>query len=216
MKTAKQLVIVCMLTLVVNGAFAATVFTDWISADTTTEVAQGMLGTTGVTLTGTDISSANTDETSLAFSSPQFTPSLVMTDHVEIVSYAVLPVSTYEIVFSQSISNPLLHIGSLASVLTFSGVNPERISGDSNFLVSTNTVTGLIGVNDSNGTIRLPGVFSSITFSANFVGFVPGSADGILFQVGMEAPIPSIPEPSNLVLFAAGALILTAARVGKR
>lgn len=209
MKSARAAFIASMLAVLMEGSFAATAFTDWTSVDTTAETAQGTLATVGVTLTGTDLSFAVTNGTSTIFSSSLFTPSLPTSDLIEVVSYAPGSSSSgsYAISFSQAVTDPVLHIGSLASVLSFSGINPVRISGDSNFLVSANTVSGLIGTNDSNGTVRLPGTFDSITFSASFVGFFADSRDGIAIQVGMEAPIPSVPEPSSAALFGSGAAL---------
>lgn len=200
MNNPRSIVIVPVLALISVGVRAAPVFTDWTAFDSTTDIAQGTLVGTGVTLTGTALQSANTNGTSTLFSTSQFTPALPASDYVEFVSFASTPISSYQITFTQAVTNPLLHLASLASVLTFSGINPELVSGDANFLVSGNTVSGQIGTSDSNGTVRLPGTYSSISFTANFVGFVAGSRDGIAIQVGAEPRTPSVPEPASLAL----------------
>ena len=152
--------IVPVLALIAAGAQAAPVFTDWTAFNSATDIAQGTLGGTGVTLTGTALQSADTNGTSTFFSTSQFTPALPTSDYIEIVGFASTPISSYQINFTQAVTNPLLHLASLASVLTFSGINPELVSGDANFLVSGNTISGQIGTSDSNGTVRLRGTYT--------------------------------------------------------
>ena len=73
-----------------------------------------------------------------------------------------------------------------------------RVSGDANFKAAGNTVTGQpadpvvqpdgqLGLSDSNGTVALAGLFSSITFTLS-PNFGDGSTpDGVFLQVGGTA-----------------------------
>lgn len=148
-------------------------FTDWTSAAGTQ--AAGTLGNVSVTIASSDSDvfvSSVLDGSSTVFNDPLFTPALPMSDMLYIQGKQV-PV-TYTITFSQPVTNPVLHLASLASTLTFSGINPVKLSGQTTLTVSDNRVIGSIlsplplPLNDANGTILLPGTFSVITFTAEY------------------------------------------------
>ena len=89
----------------------------------------------------------------------------------------------------------MLELGSLASRLDFpAGTHLTRLSGDSGFSVSGSSVLGMLsnvigpdGTNDSNGTIKLSGTFTSISFTATQL--YTGPEDGILVQLVVAAPV---------------------------
>jgi hypothetical protein len=69
--------------------------------------------------------------------------------------------------------------------MTFApGTVVRRLSGDAGFTVTGNLVTGVAGQTDSNGTVRLTGVFTTIGFTVTTN--LPDTAipDGIFLQVG--------------------------------
>jgi hypothetical protein len=112
---------------------------------------------------------------------------------------------TYVVSFSSPVTSPRLHIGSLASTLTFS-TTPARLSGQPDFVVAGHAVIGALhnsaSPTDSNGTIELPGIFSSFTFTAQALGVYANGGDGIGIQIG--ADVAPVPEPGTLVLFTTG------------
>ena len=116
------------------------------------------------------------------FNGPAFTPQLPATGMVEIVGGAG---HAFTLSFGVPVQNPVMMLGSLASVMTFpSGTSVTRVSGDSGFQAANGVVTGTLGSSDSNGTVRLNGTFSSISFTLvpNFAG--GSGVDGVFFQVG--------------------------------
>ena len=95
----------------------------------------------------------------------------------------------------------MLHLASLGTTLQFpSGTSITRVSGKNDgFAVSGSTIIGAgdtavdsYGNNDSNGTVRLNGTFTSITFTAT-TGY---AIDGVLLQVGAPVPPSITPEPT--------------------
>jgi hypothetical protein len=178
-----------------SASNAALQFTDWTAADT------GTIGSVGVSLAGSYINAFDLNGITTAFSSAAFSPALPLSDGIEIRGSTLT--DSYSVTFSRAVVDPVLHFASLASTLTFQGVNPARISGDATFLVSGNTVSGTAsGSNDSNGTIRLDGVFTTFSFTA----FIPqASGDGIAIQVGLDPLLTApVPEPGGFALGLAG------------
>ena len=103
---------------------------------------------------------------------------------------------SFTLSFGVALQDPIFHLGSLASVLTFpAGTAVTRLSGHVGFVVAGNVVTGTaanpvpgpdgtMGLSDSNGSIQLSGTFTTITFTLvpNFAdGNIP---DGVFLQVG--------------------------------
>ena len=167
-------------TVTVIGAEA---FTDWHTVDTTANRAVGTLGAATVTFTGTSISFGVTDGSYTGFDRAYFTPPLTSTDYVAFEAYA--SPATYVLEFDVPVTDPVIHLLSLASTMTFEQGTVVRLSGQPSFSVSGNSVSGVISdggfPNDSNGTVQLLGTFSSITFTATYSRTV----DGIGIQVGL-------------------------------
>ena len=184
------------------GSARGQIFTDWTSVDTTNRIASGTLGSTSVTFTGTsagDIYFSWLDGNYTGFSIAAFTPSLVTSDALEFRGYPSSP--TYTVTFGVPVFNPILHIATLASILTFSGATPHSISSDNLWSVSGNQVFGYDGATlNANGTIQFLGEYSSLSFTA----YYSGAWDGIDLHVGATA----VPEP------AASAALLGATALG--
>jgi len=150
--------------------------------------AAGPSGATG-TLSGASVTLAGPMGTAFYlhddypnFNWSAFTPQLPATGMVEIVGGAG---HTFTLTFGAPVQNPVMMLGSLGSIMTFpSGTSLTRVSGDSGFQTNGRVVTGTTGPTDSNGTIRLNGTFTSITFTLvpNFTG--GNGLDGVFLQVG--------------------------------
>jgi hypothetical protein len=96
----------------------------------------------------------------------------------------------FTLTFTRPLHDPVIHLGSLASILTFEG-DPltTRLSGDPGFRVLGDDVIGQIGgPNDSNGTIGLAGAFSALSFSLTPNFGDQRTPDGVFFQIGGTAP----------------------------
>ena len=174
-------------------------FTDWTS--TGGSLATGTLLGRTVTLSGwrlSELGPSYLDGTLSLFSAPYFTPPLPHSDAIEFRAEELVPHS-YTLSFGGPTTDPVLHLGSLGTTLEFpQGTSITRLSGKNDgFAVAGSTITGAgdttvdaYGLNDSNGTVRLNGTFSSITFTASTTYHL----DGIILQVG--APRPPGPGPT--------------------
>ena len=157
-----------------------TEFTDWTAV--IDGVAHGTLHGSSVMLSGTNVTappSSVVDGSFTAFSRPDFTPPLPTTDAIHFIGSTG---NSYTLQFGSPVTDPILHLGSLASTLHFpTGTQITEISGDPQFSVSGSDVVGQFEgpTDDANGTVRLSGTFFSITFSTTFAG-----TDGIFLQVG--------------------------------
>jgi len=176
-------------------------FVKWTSIDVGSDSAQGVLGPVHVTLTGGDITFGNTGG-GTAFNYSLFCPPLSSSGFVEFVG--TNPSYSYTISFGSPIQDPILHIASLASVLTFSGVTLTKLCGQDNFTVSGGTVTGAFvngpNPNDANGTVRVNGLVSTLSFTAYWEGAAGFTRDGIDIQVLSPDPTgvgdtPTAPLP---------------------
>jgi hypothetical protein len=156
-----------------------------------------------------------TDNSSTRFDDPLFNPPLSFSDDVEILG--TTSPSTYTIAFGTPVTNPRLHLGSLASTLEFPGITLTKLSGEDSFVVVGSTVTGVVddspprpNAHDSNGTIQLNGTFSSITFTAMHLTGVSGIGDGIHTQLGAdEANLTSpVPEPGSVAIWIIGGVAI--------
>lgn len=170
-------------------------FADWTQLTEAPRAAIGTLHGNAVSLEGSGVASTSTlDGSNTAFDDPAFTPPLPASDTVD---FSAVSGNTYTLSFGAATTNPVLHLGSLASTVTFPpGTTVTRVSGDMNFAVNANEVLG--GPSDGNGTVRLEGTFSTIDFSTSSM-FV---TDGVYLQVGavappgQEPPPPPPPEPT--------------------
>ena len=187
----------------VAAADSTAQFTDWTAVGG--NVATGTLFGHTVTLSGSHVFNlpiSVTDGSWSFWNGPDFTPPLAKSDEIQIGG---LPGYSYVLDLGAPTTNPVLDLGSLADRIDFpASTQITKLSGDSNFTVAGNSVTGALvtalgpdGVNDSNGTVMVHGTFQSISFTVNPV-YVPGSEDGILVQVGAAAPVsPPPPPPSS-------------------
>ncbi|MER7780441.1 hypothetical protein ABTZ21_36560 [Streptomyces sp. NPDC096191] len=181
-------------------------FVDWTFCNDEKTEAIGILGGHQVTLTGqrtvaTDkapLGTAMLNGTSPHFHMASFTPQLPSTDLMEIVG--LRGGSSFRVEFDAEVKDPVFHLGSLASTLEFLdlpvGTEVARLSGDATdfkkFTVDGNKVMGKafqpdIGATettDSDGSVRLNGLFRSIAFTLkpNFTG--GEGNDGVHLQIG--------------------------------
>jgi hypothetical protein len=164
-----------------------TVFTDWMSAGEDT--ASGMLGAAAVNIyssTSGAFDGTVTDESSDYFNNENFQPQLATSD---LLALKVTPSGTiYSITFSRPVLDPVIHLLSFDSTASFDAPFIQKLSGDSTLTVTGNQVFGVtIGpppaiYNDSNGTITIPGLYSSLSFTLKYN--VSTQGDGIYAQIG--------------------------------
>lgn len=162
-------------------------FADWTSVAGSPAAASGMLHTGPVTLTGTGVLAPTsiTNGSSAIFDRADFTPPLTTSDAI---NFNAATGNSYTLTFGAPVTNPVLHLGSLGSTLRFpTGTEITRLSGDAQLSVSGSDVIGQIEapVDDANGTVRLTGTFSSISFTT----MSPASVDGVYVQVGAPRPV---------------------------
>lgn len=184
------------LTLAGSPAWATPSFTDWTSIDSTAETASGVVLGASVLLSGGEIDGGVTSGSFTGFDNVLFTPPLTTSDVVQILGESESDGTgfAYTVTFGSTVVDPVLHLLSLASTLTFdSGPVITRLSGDPGLTVAGNVVSGttLDGTtpNDANGSVRLEGSFQSFSFTAvwNTCAGGPcgaGKVDGIQLQVG--------------------------------
>jgi hypothetical protein len=126
------------------------------------------------------------------------------------------PAQQFTLSFSAPVIDPIIHFASVASVITFTGgvSSITRLPGplglgssDSNFSVSGLTVSAGDNLTDANGTMRLDGLVSAVTFTTVLTG--PYTVDGIALQVGADTAV--VPAPGAFVLLLT-ALVAAASR----
>jgi hypothetical protein len=173
-------------------------FTDWGTIDLSANIAQGTIGPVGVTMSGGDLTFGIIDGSSTAFNSPAFCPPLPSSDLVELIGTS--PALSYTITFDRPLQDPILHVRSLASTLVFTGVTLTKLCGQSTLLVSGNQISGdCVGggappaESDANGTVKVNGTVSSLSFTAFWAGCAPFTRDGIHLQIGTnDAVVPAL------------------------
>jgi hypothetical protein len=165
-------------------------FTDWTAADDTS--AAGLLCGHDITMSG-HAGSVSVLDGSAVFASSAFSPPLPTSNTAYIVA---MTGRVFEITFGTPIQDPVLHLASCGSVLDFAPQMPAEVDGDGAFTVSGSTVSGqLMNPADANGTVRLPGTFTSLTFSVTTAGGASG--DGIYLQVGGQVPQGADVRPAS-------------------
>jgi hypothetical protein len=156
---------------------------DWtvVEGDPATGNAQGTWHGADVRLVGPMGTGSTVDGTFRGFSSSAFTPPLPSSDALEVRGGTA---HAFTLTFAAAIKDPVLHLASMGSIMQFpAGTEVTLVSGQG-MSVSGSTVTGLVGPVDSSGTIRLAGVFTTISFTATTNVPTPGVIDGILLQIG--------------------------------
>ena len=169
--------------------------TDWTAVSG--NVATGTLAGVAVSLAGSHVWDPPTSDlggTSDFFADPAlFTPALPRSDHIQISGFTN---SSYRLGFGAPVTDPLLHVASLASTLQFpAGTQITRVSGSAGFTVSGSTVTGDVS-NNAGGTIRLVGGVGSISFTATSLD-VPPADDGVVLQTLALAPPQQPQQPGG-------------------
>jgi hypothetical protein len=114
----------------------------------------------------------------------------------------------YTISFSAPVTGVVMHLGSLASTITFDR-SISKLSGQPIFAVTGNTVSGVTinsgPYSDANGSIALGDLQ---TFSFSVSPYSPGG-EGIGMQLVINA-LPPVPEPGSLALMLGGVAALGA------
>ncbi len=176
-----------------------TPFTDWTAVNTTAETASGTLSGIPISLTGGDITYGLLDGTAIVFNdSTYYDPTLPTSDFIGIAG-AFNETLTYTVTFGSAVTNPVMHVQSLASTLNFPGITLTKVSGEPDFVVSGSNVTGSLSDHgDRNGTIQLPGTFTSFSFTAHAVMLFTTDRDGINIQIGGTPAV--VPVPAGVVL----------------
>lgn len=115
----------------------------------------------------------------------------------------------YTISFSAPVTGVVMHLGSLATTLTFDRYI-TKLSGQSIFNVAGNFVTGATvnsgPYSDANGSIAL-GDLQSFSFAVS--PYWP-TGEGIGMQLVIGGLAPAVPEPSTWALLPGGATALAA------
>jgi hypothetical protein len=166
-------------------------FVHWVTAGATG--AAGTLGTVEVALSGPMGTAFYLHDDYPNFSGPAFTPPQADTGMVEMAGG---PGHAFTLTFGAPVVDPVMFLGSFGSILALpAGTAVTRVSGDAGFAVAGSTVTGepanpvvlpdgSLSLSDSNGTVVVSGLFSSLTFTLtpNYADIsIP---DGVFLQVG--------------------------------
>jgi hypothetical protein len=164
-------------------------FAEWTAVSSNS--ATGTLAARPVTLSGTHVSAppaSVVDGSAPVFSGSSFSPALPASDAIEI--HGSNPAGDYTLDLGSPTPNPVIHLASFGSTLTFpAGTEISRVSGDPTLTVAGHTVSGIAdnATDDSDGTIRLLGRFTQIEFTAQYGGPSP---DGIFVQAGADFAVP--------------------------
>jgi hypothetical protein len=177
-----------------SAAPAAPEFADWTALSDGNTVLTGTLLGQPIRISGGAFHpNGPIDGSSTIFAGPAFSPPLAMSDAPELTG--TNPASTYTITFGAPVRNPILHLSSLASVLTFpAATRISKLSGDSRLVVSDNTVSGSFP--DVAGSVQFAGDFETLSFTALWTG--SAQPDGVDFAVGAirVPPVAVSPTPT--------------------
>jgi len=209
-KTSVFLGSALLLGAILPAGASAMMFTDWSLVDIVTNVADGELGGVKVSFSGSNIDQGITVNSFTGFNSLLFTPPLVNSDFV---GFRGAPAGyNYVLTFSAPVEDPIFHFYSLASNLTFSTSHITRLSGDLDFIVDGNVLSGILNDNpngyDANGTIQLEGSYMTISFTATYFD---SREDGIVMQLGSPVPVPA-----TILLFGTGLAGLAGSRLRRK
>ncbi|HYU85378.1 MAG TPA: hypothetical protein VEK80_11295 [Kribbellaceae bacterium] len=169
-------------------------FTDWTAVGN--DRAEGELHGSPVTLSGPLGAGSVTNASFPLYDTDNFSPRLPNSDTVEIVGRTG---HSFTVSFGAPVQDVVLQLASCASTITFPpGTAVARISGQPTLTVSGSSIQGVaanptdvISTTDSNGSVRLCGVFRSLEFSVTPT-FLDGTRpDGIYLQIGGLMPADS-------------------------
>ncbi|HEX5909502.1 MAG TPA: hypothetical protein VFY44_03350, partial [Thermoleophilaceae bacterium] len=159
-------------------------FTDWTTA-TDTKV-DGTLQGAAMSLTGEIGPSTVTNGSETGFNNSAFTPPLATSDSLQVRTATAG--NPYTFVFTQPVTNPVIHIGDLSGTVSFNpSVRLSRVSGDAGFTVSGSTVTGTGG---ANGTVVPIDTYTGLAFTAT-----SNPADVFYLQLGAFPGAVGRPAP---------------------
>ena len=157
-------------------------FVDWMTADDL--FATGGLFGRVVVLSGSRSSGCVVDGTCGLYASDAFAPPLPNGDTAYIEPREG---DRFTLVFGGQVRDPVVHLASLGSTLTFlDGVTAVKLSGDDRFVVTGSTVAGTVvpGLDDTGGSVQFPGTHTSLSFTVS-LNFIGGSGeDGIYVHAG--------------------------------
>jgi hypothetical protein len=173
---------------------SVTNFADWTSVAGSPVTATGTLPGGAISLSGSDVLPAGStiDGSAAVFNRPEFTPALATSDAV---GFSATSGKSYTLTFAAAVTDPVLDLGSLGSTMHFPpGTQLTRVSGDTRLSVSGTDIVGVpdfSGSDDGNGTVRISGSVSSITFTTSSTSVT----DGVYLQVG----VPDVYPPHTIV-----------------
>jgi hypothetical protein len=177
------------------GTLGAADFVHWAAAQS--NGASGVLHGAAVALVGPMGTAFYLHDDYPGFNLPAFTPALPLTGMVELVGAAG---HAFTLQFQSHILDPVFHLGSLASTLTFpAGTAVTRLSGSDGFRVAGATISGetatpvagpdgTLGPSDSCGSVLLTGVFDALAFALTPTFGDSTSQDGVFLQLGGSHP----------------------------
>jgi hypothetical protein len=196
-------------TLFAMPSFAATIWTDWTSATAGNPgSAAGTVNGVGVTysgqVSGAVINGASgiwAPNSSFIGGTVTSSPSTV-NDDIRLNGIGFTGPNT--ITFASPVTNPVFAIWSLgqpglaasftfAQTPTFEAGGPNANFGGSAITVLGNVVSG----NEGNGVVQFTGTFSSISWTDTAENFYA-------FQLGVNGPTSTVPEPASLALLGLG------------
>jgi hypothetical protein len=211
--------VLCLLLGLIQPALAQTAYwTDWTQVTT---AAPGVLGTltvgsstVDVTFSGAYSFAQTSGGTNYWNPSAPYISSAVANAPPASDIIALSAAGTATITFSAAVQDPLLGLVSWNTNTVDFGVPIEILSYGQGFFGNGTPILnldgdGFFGSGEVHGVIRLPGSYTSITFthtSENWHGFTVG-------VVGLGGPPPNgVPEPATLLLFGAGLVGLVGLR----